>query len=202
MMRVLYFSSNLLSCNFLFLIDFILNVNVSRYIPCKYLIDVFWPRYYGLRAVYYFNPHGSCVPPRPKLSLLSRLNLQSTNTDEGRTRLWVARHQRISYGRYHCPCCTPARSSHAAPRPFSRISHVSPSSSTSTPSYLRYPPTPQPPLSRHSSPLSPHSLHPAASAVSPHPRTQARLSHVRWYSFRGVTLRLSGAIYRGGRRRK
>ena len=52
------------------------------------------------------------------------------------------------------------------------------------------------------SPRSPHSLRPAALVVSPHPRTPVHISHARWHSFTRVTLRLSGAIYRGGRRRR
>ena len=109
-------------------------------------------------------------------------DLQSTNTDEGRTRL--ARHQQLTLP---CRPLPSLRSPHRAQRPPPplHIIHQHPNR-----------------LSHHSPPRSPHSSHPAASAVSPHPRTPAHLSRARWHSFTRRTLRLSGAIYRGGRRRR
>jgi hypothetical protein len=76
---------------------------------------------------------------------------------DGRTR--VSRHHRRRHwcrdpspcsratGATTPPCCTPARSTHAARPPSSRISRVSLYRSAPTPSSSHYPPTPQPPLS-------------------------------------------------------
>ena len=70
-----------------------------------------------MRGVYHFESYGSCVFPKPRLSLLVRYcrGLQCTNTDEGSDKT-VARHQRLtftvssssSHGRYNSPCCITA----------------------------------------------------------------------------------------------
>ena len=132
-------------------------------------------------------------------------DLQSTNmdeSDEGSDQtVGGATHQHFSDGRYNSPCCTPARSLPATPSPSSCIFHASLPLSVPTHSSSHYPSTPPLPISRHSSPRSAYSLYRAASAVSP-PRIPAHLSRAQWRSFTKVTLRLSGATYWGGQRRK
>ena len=157
--------------------------------PCEpqYLIDVFWMRYYGLRGVtvYHFESHGSaCLRGR---GCCYCHDLQSTNTDEGRTRLWCTVSSTFSTGtgvtstqRLVHPLASLA-SPHRAQRPrlLFTLSTNAPTASLT-------------PLVTAPSSLSTSSN----IGFSPHPRTPARPSHVRWRFFTGVRLFFSGEIYR------